>query len=120
MSAKHDVEWPSEKKKPTPSGRFSSCRNLRVVLSIAAMWSASNAWRRPNVYASVPSPASAGFERAKKRKRPQPSDVEERDGAAEAGEAEPLGAGEGGNRAEHRATSLSGARGRSSRRPRRR
>jgi hypothetical protein len=31
------VEWPSEKKKPTPSERLPSCRNLRVVLSIAAM-----------------------------------------------------------------------------------
>ena len=43
------VEWPSEKKNPTPSDRLSSCRNFRVVLSIAAMWSASNAWRRPKV-----------------------------------------------------------------------
>ena len=43
------VEWPSEKKKPTPSDRLSSCRNFRVVLSIAAMWSASNACRRPKV-----------------------------------------------------------------------
>ena len=54
-------EWPSEKKNPAPSGRFSSWRSLRVVLSIAAMWSASKAWRRPNVYASRPSPASAGL-----------------------------------------------------------
>ena len=45
-SEKTIVEWPSEKKKPTPSERLPSCRNLRVVLSIAAMWSASNAWRR--------------------------------------------------------------------------
>ena len=49
VSASTTLEWPSEKKKPTPSGRFSSCRNLRVVLSIAAMWSASNACRSPNV-----------------------------------------------------------------------
>ena len=43
------VEWPSEKKSPTPTGRWPSCISLRVVLSIAAMWSASTAWRRPNV-----------------------------------------------------------------------
>ncbi len=49
VSAKTIVEWPSEKKKPTPSERLPSPRNLRVVLSIAAMWSASKAWRSPNV-----------------------------------------------------------------------
>ena len=43
------VEWPSEKKKPTLSGRWPSAISLRVVLSIAAMWSASNAWRSPSV-----------------------------------------------------------------------
>jgi hypothetical protein len=48
-SEKTMVEWPSEKKKPTPSDRLPSWRNLRVVLSIAAMWSASKACRRPNV-----------------------------------------------------------------------
>jgi len=49
VSAKTIVEWPSEKKKPTPSGRLPCARKVRVVLSIAAMWSASNAWRRPKV-----------------------------------------------------------------------
>ena len=48
-STKTTVEWPSEKKKPTLSGRLPSAISLRVVLSIAAMWSASNAWRRPSV-----------------------------------------------------------------------
>ncbi len=42
-------EWPSEKKKPTDSGRLPSPTSLRVVLSIAAMWSASNACRMPSV-----------------------------------------------------------------------
>ena len=42
-SANTIVEWPSEKKKPTLSGRWPSVMSLRVVLSIAAMWSASNA-----------------------------------------------------------------------------
>ena len=38
------VEWPSEKKKPTPTGALRRpAISLRVVLSIAAMWSASNA-----------------------------------------------------------------------------
>ena len=46
---KTTVEWPSEKKKPTLSGRWPSAMNLRVVLSMAAMWSASKAWRRPSV-----------------------------------------------------------------------
>ena len=48
-SAKTIVECPSEKKKPTLSGRWPSAISLRVVLSIAAMWSASNAWRSPSV-----------------------------------------------------------------------
>ncbi len=43
------VEWPSEKKRPTPTGRLPSCMSLRVTLSIAAMWSASKAWRRPKL-----------------------------------------------------------------------
>ena len=43
------AEWPSEKKKPTPTGRWPCCMSLRVTLSIAAIWSASTAWRRPNV-----------------------------------------------------------------------
>ena len=47
-SANTTVEWPSEKKKPTLSGRWPSAISLRVVLSIAAMWSASNACRRPS------------------------------------------------------------------------
>ncbi len=50
------LECPSEKKKPTASGRWPSVISLRVVLSIAAMWSASKAWRRPSVYAVMPSP----------------------------------------------------------------
>ena len=36
-SAKTTVEWPREKKKPTATGRFPSCINLRVVLSMAAI-----------------------------------------------------------------------------------
>ena len=43
------VECPSEKKKPTLSGRWPSFMSLRVVLSIAPMWSASNACRNPSV-----------------------------------------------------------------------
>ena len=46
---KTTVECPSEKKNPTLSGRWPSPMNLRVVLSIAAMWSASKAWRMPSV-----------------------------------------------------------------------
>ena len=48
-SATTIVECPSEKKRPTPTGRWPSCMSFRVVLSIAAMWSASTAWRSPNV-----------------------------------------------------------------------
>ena len=43
------LEWPREKKNPTESGRLPSLTSLRVVLSIAAMWSASNACRMPSV-----------------------------------------------------------------------
>ncbi len=59
-SANTIVEWPRENQKPTDNGFFGagaplgltatlSPISLRVVLSTAAMWSASNAWRRPNV-----------------------------------------------------------------------
>ena len=37
VSATTIVEWPSEKNRPTPTGRRPSCINLRVTLSIAAM-----------------------------------------------------------------------------------
>jgi len=50
------VEWPSEKKNPTLSGRLPSAISLRVVLSMALMWSASNACRAPSVYAVTPIP----------------------------------------------------------------
>jgi hypothetical protein len=43
------LEWPREKKKPVDSGRLPSPTSLRVVLSIAAMWSASKACRMPSV-----------------------------------------------------------------------
>ena len=42
-SANTTDEWPSENQKPTESGRLPSDMSLRVVLSIAEMWSASNA-----------------------------------------------------------------------------
>ena len=48
-SPKTTVECPSEKKNPMPSGRLPCWRKDRVVLSIAAMWSASKAWRNPKV-----------------------------------------------------------------------
>ena len=48
-SRKTMVECPREKKNPTDSGRLPSLTSLRVVLSIAAMWSASNACRMPRV-----------------------------------------------------------------------
>ena len=50
------VEWPSENQKPTETGRWPSAISLRVVLSMAAMWSASKACRMPSVYAVSPSP----------------------------------------------------------------
>ena len=43
------VAWPREKKNPTASGRRPSCISLRVMLSIAAMWSASKACRSPKL-----------------------------------------------------------------------
>ena len=41
---------------PWLSSRWPSVISLRVVLSIAAMWSASKAWRIPSVYAVMPMP----------------------------------------------------------------
>jgi hypothetical protein len=48
------LEWPREKKNPNPNGRGLPvpCRSpstLRVVLSMAEMWSASKACRKPSV-----------------------------------------------------------------------
>ena len=43
------VECPSENQNPTLIGRLPSAMSLRVVLSIAEMWSASKAWRMPSV-----------------------------------------------------------------------
>ena len=48
-STKTIVECPSENQKPTRDGRWPSAISLRVVLSMAAMWSASNACRMPRV-----------------------------------------------------------------------
>ncbi len=52
-SPKTIVEWPRENQNPTDSGRRSpsawSAMSLRVVLSTAAMWSASKACRSPKV-----------------------------------------------------------------------
>ena len=49
-------EWPRLNQKPTLIGRLPSAISLRVVLSIAAMWSASKACRMPRVYAVTPRP----------------------------------------------------------------
>ena len=43
------LECPSENQNPTDIGRLRSAISFRVVLSIAAMWSASNACRMPSV-----------------------------------------------------------------------
>lgn len=42
-------EWPSENQKPIETGRPPSASCLRVVLSMAAMWSGSKACRMPRV-----------------------------------------------------------------------
>ena len=55
-SPKTTEECPRENQKPTLSGRLPSAISLRVVLSMAEMWSASNAWRIPRVYAKIPVP----------------------------------------------------------------
>ena len=59
------VEWPSEKYSPTSIGRCRStggltCICARTTLSIAAIWSGSTAWRRPNTQASRAVPSSVG------------------------------------------------------------
>ena len=53
-SAKTTLAWPSEKKKPTLSGRRPASTIFLVTLSITAMWSASNACRAPSAYAVRP------------------------------------------------------------------
>ena len=55
-SPKTTLEWPSENQNPTDTGRCPAAVSRRVVLSIAAMWSASNACRIPSVYAVSPRP----------------------------------------------------------------
>ena len=45
-------EWPNENQAPTAKGRRPCCIILRVTLSIAAIWSASTAWRNPYPQAS--------------------------------------------------------------------
>jgi hypothetical protein len=47
--ARTTVEYPRAKKNPTETGRFPSAVSFRVVLSIAAIWSASKACRSPRV-----------------------------------------------------------------------
>lgn len=42
------VLWPSEKKVPTVTGRWPEAIRRRVMRSMAEMWSASRAWRRPS------------------------------------------------------------------------
>mmetsp|Transcript_60148 Transcript_60148/g.173509 ORF Transcript_60148/g.173509 Transcript_60148/m.173509 type:complete len:216 (-) Transcript_60148:85-732(-) len=55
------VECPKAKKKPTVVGRRSPTVSRRVTLSMAAIWSASTACRRPRAYdsnAAVPRPGA--------------------------------------------------------------
>jgi len=47
------VEWPSEKNMPTVTGRWPAAMRRRVIRSMAEMWSASRAWRRPSVYERI-------------------------------------------------------------------
>ena len=75
-SANTTDECPSENQKPTDSGRLPSLISLRVVLSIAEMWSASKAWRRPSVYAVTATPMPRSLEccgRIARMKTPQPT-----------------------------------------------
>lgn len=55
-SPKTTLECPSENQKPTPLADLPSPTSLRAVLSIAAMWSASKAWRTPSRKAVTPRP----------------------------------------------------------------
>jgi hypothetical protein len=55
------VEWPSENHSPTVCPSAPRCACVRTTLSIAAIWSASTAWRRPNTQASKAVPNSAGW-----------------------------------------------------------
>jgi hypothetical protein len=43
------LECPNAKNNPTEYECLFSCNNFRTTLSMAAMWSGSKAWRRPNM-----------------------------------------------------------------------
>ena len=106
---------------------FSDGTTLLVVLGISLVLGLRHA-SDPDHLAAVATLVASGRERAEPRERgvrpreeeeeSPAGDVEERDRTAEAGQAQPFGARQGGNDAEHRATSLSEVRGRSSRLPR--
>jgi hypothetical protein len=49
LAAKTTDEWPRENQKPVLTAGLPSSTSLRVVLSIEAMWSASNACRTPSM-----------------------------------------------------------------------
>ena len=50
---KTTVLCPMENQNPTEMGIVPRCIKLRVTLSMLAMWSASTAWRSPNVHAKI-------------------------------------------------------------------
>ena len=51
------LAWPREKKNPEASGRWPSAISLRVVLSMAEMWSASKACLNPRNHAVTATPS---------------------------------------------------------------
>ena len=55
------VECPKEKKVPTVTGRCPDAMRRRVIRSMADMWSASKAWRRPSVYERTAVEIKAGW-----------------------------------------------------------
>ena len=54
-------EWPRLNQRPTSRGCLPSAMSLLVTLSIAAMWSASTACRKPNDSARRPAEKRAGY-----------------------------------------------------------
>ena len=59
QQAQHEHDGGVAEREPEADATAAACPraiSLRVVLSMAAMWSASNACRMPSVYAVTPSP----------------------------------------------------------------
>ena len=80
----------ARRRSPRRVSRWPSWRSLRVVLSMAAMWSASNACRRPKVGRQSSRARQRRIAVGVVEKHAPPNHVQEADGAPEPGQPPPL------------------------------